>query len=166
MINCREMLELVEVLAREKNVEEGIVFGVLEMALASAVKKARFPGEDADIVVHVDRDTGTFEAARRWLVVADDEGLQEPDRQEMLSDIIDEFPDAKPGDFIEREIDKIDVDTAGRRFAQDAKQVILQRLRDAERDQILKEFLAKNETIVTGGTGTGASPGTMRASRA
>ena len=150
MINCREMLELVEVLAREKNVEEGIVFGVLEMALASAVKKARFPGEDADIVVHVDRDTGTFEAARRWLVVADDEGLQEPDRQEMLSDIIDEFPDAKPGDFIEREIDKIDVDTAGRRFAQDAKQVILQRLRDAERDQILKEFLAKNETIVTG----------------
>ena len=44
MINCREMLELVEVLAREKNVEEGIVFGVLEMALASAVKKARFPG--------------------------------------------------------------------------------------------------------------------------
>ena len=67
MINCREMLELVEVLAREKNVEEGIVFGVLEMALASAVKKARFPGEDADIVVHVDRDTGTFEAARRWL---------------------------------------------------------------------------------------------------
>ena len=150
MINCREMLELVEVLAREKNVEEGIVFGVLEMALASAVKKARFPGEDADIVVHVDRDTGTFEAARRWLVVADDEGLQEPDRQEMLSDIIDEFPDAKPGDYIEREIDKIDVDTAGRRFAQDAKQVILQRLRDAERDQILKEFLAKNETIVTG----------------
>ncbi len=150
MINCREMLELVEVLAREKNVEEGIVFGVLEMALASAVKKARFPGEDADIVVHVDRDTGTFEAARRWLVVSDDEGLQEPDRQEMLSDIIDEFPDAKPGDFIEREIDKIDVDTAGRRFAQDAKQVILQRLRDAERDQILKEFLAKNETIVTG----------------
>ena len=150
MNNCREMLELVEVLARSQNVVVGIVFCVLAMALASAVKKARFPGEDADIVVHVDRDTGTFEAARRWLVVADDEGLQEPDRQEMLSDIIDEFPDAKPGDYIEREIDKIDVDTAGRRFAQDAKQVILQRLRDAERDQILKEFLAKNETIVTG----------------
>ena len=149
-MNCREMLELVEVLAREKNVEESIVFSVLEMALASAVKKARFPGEDADVVVHVDRDSGVFEAARRWLVVADDQGLQEPDRQEMLSDIIDEYPDALPGDYIERPIDVIDVDTTGRRFAQDAKQVILQRLRDAEREQILKEFLARNESVVTG----------------
>ena len=82
--------------------------------------------------------------------MADEEGLQEPDRQEMYSDVADEYPEIQPGDFIEREIEVIDVDTTGRRFAQDAKQVILQRLRDAEREQILKEFLDRNESIVTG----------------
>ena len=144
------MLELVDVLAREKNVEKDVVFGVLELALASAVKRARFPGADADVVVLVDRATGEFTALRRWLVVADEEGLAEPDRQEMFSDIHDEFPDLNVGDYLERPIDNVDIDSAGRRFAQDAKQVILQRLRDAEREQILKEFLEKNETIVTG----------------
>ena len=68
-MNSREMLELVDVLAREKNVEKDIVFGVLEIALASAVKRARFPGEDADILVRVNRATGEFTAVRRWLVV-------------------------------------------------------------------------------------------------
>lgn len=144
------MLELVDVLAREKNVEKDVVFGVLELALASAVKRARFPGVDADVVVLVDRATGEFTALRRWLVVADEEGLAEPDRQEMFSDIHDEFPALNVGDYLERPIDNVDIDSAGRRFAQDAKQVILQRLRDAEREQILKEFLEKNETIVTG----------------
>lgn len=144
------MLELVDVLAREKNVEKDVVFGVLELALASAVTRARFPGVDADVVVLVDRATGEFTALRRWLVVADEEGLAEPDRQEMFSDIHDEFPDLNVGDYLERPIDNVDIDSAGRRFAQDAKQVILQRLRDAEREQILKEFLEKNETIVTG----------------
>ena len=149
-MNCREMLELVDVLAREKNVEKDIVFGVLEVALASAVKRARFPGEDADIVVRVNRQTGEFTAVRRWLVVSDEEGLQEPDRQEMFSDIHDEYPDLVPGDYIERPIENVDIDGAGRRFAQDAKQVIRQRLRDAEREQILKEFLERRESIVTG----------------
>lgn len=110
-MNCREMLQLVDVLASEKNVAKDTVFGVLEAALASAVKKAQFPGEDADVVVHVDRVTGEFKAARRWLVVADEEGLQEPDRQEMYSDVIDEYPEIQPGEFIEREIEVIDVDT-------------------------------------------------------
>ena len=149
-MNCREMLELVDVLAREKNVEKDTVFDVLEIALAVAVKRARFPGEDADVVVHVNRATGEFTAARRWIVVADEEGLMEPDRQEMFSDIHDEYPDLVPGNFVERPIENVDTDSAGRRFAQDAKQVILQRLRDAEREQILKEFLDKNESIVTG----------------
>lgn len=149
-MNCREMLELVDVLAREKNVEKNIVFGVLEIALASAIKRARFPGEDADILVRVDQQTGEFSAVRRWLVVPDEEGLQEPDRQEMFSDIHDEYPDLQPGDYVERPIENVDIDSAGRRFAQDAKQVILQRLRDAEREQILAEFLEKKESIVTG----------------
>ena len=87
----REMLEMVEVLAQEKSVPREVVFGVLETALASAVKKANFAGEDADVEVHVDRDTGDYRAWRRWLIVADDQGLQEPDRQEMFSDIHDQY---------------------------------------------------------------------------
>ena len=74
-MNSREMLDLVEVLASEKNVEKDVVFGVLELALASALKKSQFPGEDADVVVHVDRVTGEFKAHRRWLVVPDDDAL-------------------------------------------------------------------------------------------
>ena len=149
-MNSRDMLELVDVLASEKNVAKDVVFGVLELALASAVKRARFPGDDADIVVRVDRTTGEFSAVRRWLGVPDEEGLQEPDHQEMYSDIHDEFPDLQPGDYIERPLENVDVDSAGRRFAQDAKQVFRQRLRDAGREQILAEFLKRHETIVTG----------------
>ena len=63
-MNSRDMLELVDVLASEKNVAKDVVFGVLELALASAVKRARFPGEDADIVVRVDRTTGEFSAVQ------------------------------------------------------------------------------------------------------
>lgn len=144
----REMLEMVDVLANEKNVAKSAVFGVLETALASAVKKAQFPGEDADVIVSVNQTTGDWTATRRWVVVSDDAGLQQPDREEMYSDVVEDYPDIQVGDFIEKPIENIN--TSGRRFAQDAKQVILQRLRDAEREQILNEFLAREEKIVSG----------------
>lgn len=144
----REMLEMVDVLAREKNVEKSAVFGVLEIALASAVKKAQFPGEDADVLVHVDPNTGDWTAVRRWVIVSNDMGLQQPDREEMFSDIHDDYPELQVGDYIEKPIENIN--TSGRRFAQDAKQVILQRLRDAEREQILNEFLSRQEKVVSG----------------
>ena len=94
----REMLEMVEVLAQEKNVPREVVFGVLETALASAIKKANFQGQDVDVEVSVSRATGDYQAWRRWVVVADEDGLQEPDRQEMYSDIHDEFPELQVGD--------------------------------------------------------------------
>ena len=144
----REMLDMVDVLAREKNVEKSAVFGVLEIALASAVKKAQFPGEDADVAVRVDPNTGDWTAVRRWVIVSDDQGLQQPDREEMFSDIHDDYPELEVGDYIEKPIENIN--TSGRRFAQDAKQVILQRLRDAEREQILNEFLARDEMVIYG----------------
>ena len=103
----RDMLDMVDVLANEKNVEKAAVFGVLETALASAVKKAQFPGEDADVVVTVDQNTGDWTAIRRWLVVSGDEGLQEPDRQEMLADVEDDYPGIKVGDYIEKPVENI-----------------------------------------------------------
>ncbi len=149
-MNPREMLELVDVLASEKNVEKDVVFGVLEVALASAVKKAQFQGQDADVSVAIDRVSGKFTVSRSWLVVPDEAGLQNPDREEMYSDVADDYEGIEVGDTITREVEDLNVEETGRRFAQDAKQVILQRLRDAEREQILKEFLEQNESIVSG----------------
>ncbi|MBC9907844.1 MULTISPECIES: transcription termination factor NusA [Achromobacter] len=141
----REILLLVDALAREKNVTRDVVFGALESALASAMKK-RFK-DDADIRVAIDRDTGDHEGFRRWLVVPDEAGLQEPDKQEMLSDALEIVPGIKEGEYIEEPLEPIEF---GRIGAQAAKQAILQKIRDAEREQVLNDFLDRGETIVSG----------------
>lgn len=143
----REILLMIDALGREKNVQKDVVVGALEAALAAATKKTLFPNEDADIRVSVDRETGAHEAFRRWLVVPDEAGLQEPDREIILSDARDDDADVAVGDTIEEPLPAVDI---GRRFAQDAKQVILQRLRDAEREQLLQEFLSRGDQIVSG----------------
>ena len=141
----REVLLLVDALAREKNVDREVVFEALEAALASAIKRRFEP--DVDIRVEIDRTTGESESYRRWLVVPDEDGLQEPDRQELLSDAREVAPDIEVGDYIEEELEPMDV---GRIGAQTAKQAIMQRVRDAEREQILNEFLDRNESVVSG----------------
>ena len=141
----REILLLVDALAREKNVAKEVVFGALEQALAAATKKL-FPG-DVDIRVSVDRETGDNEAFRRWQVVPDDAGLEFPDRQELLSEAREQIDDIEVDEYIEEQLDPAEY---GRRFAQDTKQTILQKIRDAEREQILSDFLARGESIVTG----------------
>jgi N utilization substance protein A len=141
----REILLLVDALAREKNVTRDVVFGALESALASAMKK-RFK-DDADIRVAIDRETGDHEGFRRWLVVPDEAGLQEPDKQEMLSDAQEIVPGIQEGEYIEEPLEPIEF---GRIGAQAAKQAILQKIRDAEREQVLNDFLDRGETIVSG----------------
>ncbi|NYT81913.1 transcription termination/antitermination protein NusA [Alcaligenaceae bacterium] len=141
----REILLLVDALAREKNVAREVVFGALEGALASAMKK-RFK-EDADIRVTIDRNTGEHEGYRRWLVVPDDAGLQEPDQQELYSDAQEIVPGIEVGDYIE---EPLEPEEFGRIGAQAAKQAILQRIRDAEREQVLNDFLERGESIVSG----------------
>lgn len=141
----REVLLLVDALAREKNVDKDVVFGALEAALASATKK-RFE-EDVDIRVHIDRESGEHETFRRWLVVPDEQGLQEPDKQILLFEAREQNPDIQLDDFIEEQIESVEF---GRIGAQAAKQVILQRIRDAEREQILNDYLDRGEKIMTG----------------
>lgn len=141
----REILLLVDALAREKNVEREVVFDALEHALASAMKK-RF-SEDADIRVSIDRSNGEHEGFRRWLVVPDDAGLQEPDQQELYSEAQDIVPGIEVDDYIEEPLEPIEF---GRIGAQAAKQAILQRIRDAEREQMLNDFLDRGESIVSG----------------
>ena len=141
----REILQLVDALAREKNVDPDIVFGALEHALAQATKK-RYEG-DVDIRVSIDRETGEFESFRRWHVVPDDAGLQLPDQEILHFEAKEQIGDIEVDDHIEEPIESVEF---GRRFAQDTKQVVLQRIRDAEREQILADFLERGDSLVTG----------------
>jgi N utilization substance protein A len=141
----RELLMLVDAISREKSVERDVVFGAVELALASATKKL-YPGE-VDIRVSVNRDTGEYETFRRWVVVPDEAGLQNPEAEEMLSDAIDRIADIEVGDYIEESIESMPI---GRIGAQAAKQVILQKIRDAEREQLLNDFLARGEKVFVG----------------
>ena len=141
----REVLLLVDVLAREKNVDKDVVFSALEDALALASRK-RF-AENADIRVYIDRETGEHETFRRWHVVPDEAGLQEPDHEILLFEAQEQKPDVQVGDCIEESVPSVEF---GRIAAQTAKQVIQQKVRDAEREQILGDFLERGETIMTG----------------
>ena len=140
----RELLMLVDALAREKNVDKDIVFGALELALASATKKRIH--DEADVRVEIDRETGAFEAFRRWLVL-DDEEVEIPAQQIGLTEAREQVADVQLEEFIEETLEPIDF---GRIGAQTAKQVILQKIRDAEREQVLNDFLARKEHLVTG----------------
>ncbi len=135
----REVLLLVDALAREKNVQREVVFQALESALASATKK-RFK-EDVDARVSIDRTSGDYESFRRWQVVPDGE-LEDHDLQIILSEAQKQISDIQVGDFVEEELEPVEL---GRIGAQAAKQVILQRIRDAEREQIIADFMQRGE---------------------
>ena len=141
----REMLMLVDAISREKNVERDLVFGAVESALAQATKKL-YPG-DVDIRVSMDRDSGEYETFRRWLVVPDEAGLQNPDAEEMLMDAKERLADIEEGEYIEESIESLPI---GRIGAMAAKQVILQKIRDAEREMLLADFLSRGDKIFVG----------------
>jgi transcription termination/antitermination protein NusA len=122
------------------------VFLALEMALASATKKKYT--EDMDVRVEVDRETGDFRGFRRWVIVPEEE-FENYEQQMLLKEIKEDHPDLELGigDYYEEPLEAVDF---GRIGAQAAKQVILQKIRDAEREQILDDFLDRKEFLVTG----------------
>ena len=140
----REILLLVDALAHEKNVEKAVIFTALELALASATKK-RFQ-DDADVRVEIDKNTGEYLSFRRWQVVADD-AVENEAAQIGLTAAAASDESLNEGDFIEEPLESVEF---GRIGAQAAKQVILQKVREAEREQILNDFLARGEHLVTG----------------
>ncbi len=139
----REILLLVDALAHEKSVSKEIIFTALELALASANKK-RFT-EDADVRVAIDRETGAYESFRRWTIVSDEQGIENA-AAEIYSDN-ERAEGLEIGDTVEDPLESI---AFGRIGAQAAKQVILQKVREAEREQILEDFLSRDENLVTG----------------
>jgi N utilization substance protein A len=140
----RELLLLVDALAREKNVARDVVFDALEQALAQATKKRI--NDEADVRVEIDPGTGSYEAFRRWLVVPDG-AVENLEMQKGVTEARREIADIGLDEYIEEALEPVDF---GRIGAQAAKQVILQKIRDAEREQLLSDFLERKEFLVSG----------------
>lgn len=141
----RELLMLVEAISRDKNVERDVVLSAVEAALAQATKKL-YEG-DVDIRVAIDRDTGQYETFRRWHVVPDEAGLQLPDQEILNFEAVEQVPDIMVGEYIEELVESLPI---GRIGAMAAKQVILQKIRDAEREMLLNDFMSRGDKIFAG----------------
>ncbi|WDY58690.1 transcription termination factor NusA [Pseudomonas sp. PSKL.D1] len=140
----KEVLLVVESVSNEKGVPPGVIFEALEVALATATKK-RFEDE-VDLRVEINRHTGSYETFRRWTVV-DENDLDDPAIETWLDKIKDSHPEAKIGDVIEEKIESIEF---GRIAAQTAKQVIVQKVREAERAQVVDAYRERVNEIISG----------------
>ncbi|MEH6608761.1 MAG: transcription termination factor NusA [Halioglobus sp.] len=140
----KEILLVAEAVSNEKGVSEDIIFEAIELALATATKK-RYD-EEADIEVTIDRETGDYVTVRRWLVVPDDE-MALLGTQFTTEEAIEANVDLKPGDVHEESIENIGF---GRIAAQTAKQVIVQRVRDAERAQVVEKYTSRVGELIAG----------------
>lgn len=141
----REILQVVESVSLEKGVPQDVIFEALELALATATKK-HYP-EDADIRVVIDRETGEYESFRRWKVLADDEEMETPDREFTVAQARALKPEAVADDYVEEPIDSVEF---GRIAAQTAKQVIVQKVREAERALVVEAFAPRVNELVGG----------------
>jgi N utilization substance protein A len=140
----KEILLVAEAVSNEKGVPESIIFEAIELALATATKK-RYD-EDADIEVTIDRETGDYVTVRRWLVVPDDE-MALLGTQFTTEEGLEVSPDLKPGDIHEETIENVGF---GRIAAQTAKQVIVQRVREAEREQVVEKYVDRLGELIAG----------------
>lgn len=143
----KEILLVVDAVSNEKGVEKEIIFQAIEAALASATRKKN--GGEIDVRVAIDRKTGDYETFRRWLVVDDAETsvLENPITEITLSAARSEEPEIEPGGYIEDEIESIEF---GRIAAQTAKQVIVQKVREAERAKVVEAFEDRVGELITG----------------
>src|SRR5690606_1380631 len=142
----KELLLVMEAVANEKGVPRSVIIEAMEAALASAARK-RYPEQDVAMRVAIDPRDGSYETFRRWEVVADDAVMESPDRQIRLMDAVDEKSDAQVGDFIEEQVENAEF---GRIAAQAAKQVIVQRVREAERAQVVDAWKDRVGELVNG----------------
>lgn len=142
----KELLNVVEAVAHEKGVARQVIVEAMEAALASAARK-RYSDEDVTMRVKIDPRSGEYETFRRWEIVADDVVMESPSRQIRLMDVIDDRPDAQVGEFVEEQVENAEF---GRIAAQAAKQVIVQRVREAERAQVVEAYVDRVGELLTG----------------
>ncbi|HEY2591137.1 MAG TPA: NusA N-terminal domain-containing protein, partial [Steroidobacteraceae bacterium] len=142
----KEILMVVDAVSNEKGVDKEVIFEALEAALASATRK-KF-GEEWEVRVAIDRRSGDYDTFRRWKVFADDSTeLEAPERELRLEDAHDLDPSAQPGGFVEQPMESV---AFGRIAAQQAKQVIVQKVREAERAQVVDAYEDRVGQLVSG----------------
>lgn len=142
----KEILAVVEIMANEKGVDQEIIFDAIETALATATRKSE--GDEINVRVSIDRETGEYETFRCWEVIDDATAIEDNVGwyiREM--DAVDEDPNIEIGEFIEEPMESIDF---GRIGAQAAKQVIVQKIREAERKKVVEEYSKRVGEILTG----------------
>jgi len=145
-MNSKEILMVVEAVSNEKGVEESIIFEAIEAALASATRKRH--GDEIDVRVQIDRETGEYDTFRQWMVFADESTeLEFPEYELRMIDAVDVNPDAQPGEYVEEPIESVEF---GRIAAQTAKQVIVQKVREAEREKTVVEFSEREGELLSG----------------
>ncbi|HPF27947.1 MAG: transcription termination factor NusA [Steroidobacteraceae bacterium] len=142
----KEILMVVDAVSNEKGVDKEIIFEALEAALAAATRKKH--NEEWDVRVAIDRKTGDYDTFRRWKVFADDSTeLETPDRELRLEDALDMDPKAVTEGYVEESMESV---AFGRIAAQQAKQVIVQKVREAERAQVVEAYQDRVSTLVSG----------------
>lgn len=141
----KEILLVAEAVSNEKQVPREKIFEALEFAIASATKKKN--EGNIEVRVSINRETGDFDTFRRWLVVADDHKQENPTAEMCISAAQMDEPHLQLGDFVEEQIDSIAFD---RITTQTAKQVIVQKVREAERNQVIAEYEERVGELVTG----------------
>jgi N utilization substance protein A len=142
----KELLMVIDAVANEKGVPREVILEAMEAALASAAKKS-YHEQDVNVRVSIHPKDGSYETFRQWEVVADDVVMESPDRQLRLMDAIDDNVDSAVGDVIEEQIENAEF---GRIEAQAAKQVIVQKVREAERQQVVEAWTDRVGELVTG----------------
>jgi len=145
-MNSKEILMVADAVSNEKGLDKETIFGAIEAALATASKK--FSGMDISVRVAIDRTTGEYDTFRTWEVFEDDsEDFEDPDTQIKLTYALKKNPDIKVGEFIEEPMESAEF---GRIAAQAAKQVIVQKVRDAERAHVVEAFQGRIGELVMG----------------
>ena len=142
----KDILYVADAVSNEKGVDKEIIFEAIEAALATATRKKN--AKDIDVRVDIDRETGDYETFRRWLVVEDNgEGLENPLTEVTLEAARIDEPDIQTGDFVEDQIESVEF---GRIAAQTAKQVIVQKVREAERARVIEAYQGREGELVMG----------------
>lgn len=143
----KEILMVVDVVSNEKDIDKGTIFEAIEAALASATRKKH--GGEIEVRVAIDRESGDYVSFRRWQVVEqpdEEEGLI-PEREILLADARQKHPEIQPGEYLEEPMESI---AFGRIAAQTAKQVIVQKVREAERAKVVEAYRGRKGELVTG----------------
>ncbi|MCH7742348.1 MAG: transcription termination/antitermination protein NusA [Proteobacteria bacterium] len=141
----KDILLVVESVSNEKGVPEEVIFEALELALASATKK-RY-NDEAELRVSIDRETGEYDSFRRWEIMGDEEELEFPEAQMTLTEAKEKDPNLEVGGFYEIPVDSVEF---GRIAAQTAKQVIVQKIREAERAQVVEAYRHRVGELING----------------